>query len=589
MSRIQTSRRLAAILAADVVGYSRMMASDEVGTLTALKRHRELVFNPAVAQHNGRVIKLIGDGTLVEFGSVVDAVNCAIAVQTAVPSDATSVGKIVLRVGVNLGDVIIDGDDIYGVGVNVAARLEALAAPGGICISGIVNENVENRIDVVFEDGGDVTVKNIDRPIRVWKWPSTALVKPLSATPDNAPRTVLRDMLPSLAVLPFQNMSGDPEQNYFADGIVQDLITALSRFRSFAVTARNSSFVYKGRATDIRQVARELGVRYVLEGSVRFSGSRLRVTVELVEGTTGTHLWATKFDADIVGIFDIQDRITESVVAIVQPRIQRAELDYSRSTRPESVDAYDLYLQALQKLNTESGDENEVGIALLERAIELEPDYATALALAAASYQHPVAMGLPTLSADDAERSLELARRALASAPDDPIVLAECGMVRHSTGRDYDQGLLMLLRALETNPHDATIVWRAGIAHLKGGSLDEAQALFERAVRLSPGDAFIGLTGIAHIHMARGNFEEALDFARRSLAHNSRFPATHWMLIAGNAHLGRLDDARRALEALQKLSPDVSLAGIRRGQHSKDPHRTQVLIDGMRLAGMPEV
>jgi adenylate cyclase len=588
MFPLQTGRKLAAILAADVVGYSRMMANDETGTLAALKRHREMIFNPAVAQYNGRIIKLIGDGTLVEFASAVDAVNCALAVQTIPPQDVASTSQIILRIGINLGDVIVDQDDIYGVGVNVAARLEALAAPGGICITDVVNENVGNRINAAFEDGGEVWVKNIDRPLRIWNWPSTSAAKSSLAPPDDRSPAGSRDMLPSLAVLPFQNMSGDAEQDYFADGIVQDLITALSCFRSFAVVARNSSFVYKGRTTDVRQIARELGVHYVLGGSVRCAGGRLRVTVELVEGTIGRHLWGSKFDVDMADIFDVQDRITESVVAIVQPQVQRAELERSRTTRPESLDAYDLYLQALPKMDTEAGEENAFGLALLERAIELEPDYAMALALAAAGYQHRVAMALPAVTDDDAARSLELESRAIASAPDDPKILAECGMVRHSIGRDYDQGLHMLMRALEANPHDVSILWGAAIAHLKAGSLDEASALFERVVRLSPADAFIGLTGIAHIHMALGNYEEALDYAKRSLGRNPRFPATHWMLIAGNAHLGRLEDAKRALVALQTLVPGVSLERIRRGQHAKDPHRTQVLIDGMHLAGMPE-
>lgn len=587
MEKAQTSRRLAAILAADVVGYSRMMANDEAGTLAAWKSYLANTFEPSVAAHSGRIIKLIGDGALVEFGSVVDAVNCAITIQTPRP-DVASAGSIVVRIGINLGDVIIDGEDIYGDGVNIAARLEPLATPGGICIAGIVKESIGNRIKAAFDDGGEVAVKNIDRPIRIWRWQPGSAVESAASPAKALPHPPSRDALPSLAVLPFQNMSGDPEQDYFADGMVEDLITALSRFRSFAVTARNSSFVYKGRAVDMRQIARELDVRYVLEGSVRRAGGRLRVTAQLVDGTTGKHLWASKFDADMADIFDVQDQMTESVVAIVQPEIQRAELDRSRGKRPENLDAYELYLQALQKLNTEASEENAIGLTLLERAIELEPDYATALAMAAAGYQHRVAMGLPSLTGDDAARSLVLERRALASAPDDAAILARCGMVRHTTGRDYDQGLLMLLQALEANPHDASIIWGAGIAHLKGGSLTQARTLFERAVRLSPGDSFIGLTGIAHIEMALGNYEVALDYARRSLARNTRFPATHWMLISTNAYLGRLDEAKQALERLQGLIPGITLAEIRRGQHSKEPYRTDVLIEGLRLAGMPE-
>ncbi len=318
MSDGRTTRRLAAILAADVVGYSRMMGTDEAGTLAALKRHREAIFNPAVAAHSGRVVKLIGDGTLVEFASVVDAVSCALAIQQAIHREMQSNGAgITLRIGVNLGDIIIDGDDIYGDGVNVAARLEPLAEPGGICVASIVNESVGNRVDIAFADGGEVRVKNIERPIRIWKWhPGTATDSPGVAHPEPAPA---KPDKPSIAVLPFTNMSGDQEQEYFSDGITEDIITDLSKVAGLLVIARNSSFAYKGRNVDIRTVGRELGVRSVVEGSIRRAGNRVRITAQLIDAADGGHLWAERYDRDLTDIFAVQDEIVAAEGGLEHP------------------------------------------------------------------------------------------------------------------------------------------------------------------------------------------------------------------------------------------------------------------------------
>ena len=311
MAEARNVRRLAAILAADVVAYSRMMAADESGTLAALKRHREAVFDPAVAEHNGRIVKLIGDGTLVEFASVVDAVNCALAIQRTLAAEIADGPKITLRIGVNLGDIIIDGDDIYGDGVNVAARLEPLAEPGGVCLASIVNESVGTRIDVAFSDGGEVHVKNIDRPIRIWKWHPGAAAEPARAPKaEPAPAKAERTEKPSIAVLPFTNMSGDQEQEYFSDGITEDIITDLSKVAGLLVIARNSSFAYKGRNVDIRTVGRELGVRSVLEGSIRRAGNRVRITAQLIDAADGGHLWAERYDRDLTDIFAVQDEVT---------------------------------------------------------------------------------------------------------------------------------------------------------------------------------------------------------------------------------------------------------------------------------------
>jgi adenylate cyclase len=586
MAEVRTNRRLAAILAADVVGYSRLMASDEAGTLAALKRHREGVFDPAVAANKGRIVKLIGDGTLVEFGSVVDAVNCAIAIQRAVAAEPAADPGIVLRIGVNLGDIVVEGDDIYGDGVNVAARLEPLAAPGGVCVAAIVHDSIGGRIDVGFTDGGEVQVKNIDRPIRVWKWHPTSSAG--SPSPTASPPAE-RGVLPSLAVLPFQNMSGDAQEDYFADGVVEDIITALSRFKSFAVIARNSSFVYKGRAVDVRQVAKELGVSYVLEGSVRRSGERLRITAQLVEASGGAHLWADRFDGAVADVFDVQDRITESVIGVIEPHVQQAEIERSRRKRPEILDAYDLYLRALSKSYSARPEDNAETFAQMMQAVALEPHYAPFLAGACWALEFRVAMGWPTLTGDDRAASLDLVRRALADPQGDATVLAQCGLTLVSL-RDYDRGMQIVANAVEANPNSQFVLMVAGIANLHCGSIDDALAYLHRAIRLSPRDpnAYNAYAGIAHVQMILGDYPEAIRRAEKSLALNAHFDATYWMLIAANAQLGRMDEARRWLGKFQALVPGVTIARIRDGQPAKDPSRLAAILDGLRLAGLPE-
>jgi TolB-like protein/Flp pilus assembly protein TadD len=390
---------------------------------------------------------------------------------------------------------------------------------------------------------------------------------------------------PTLAVLPFVNLGGDREQDYFADGLVEDLITALSRFRSFAVIARNSSFVYKGRSVDVRQVARELGVRYVLEGSVRRAGSRLRIAAQLIDGTSGSHLWAQNFDGVVADIFDVQDSITESVVAIVEPRIQRAEIERSRRERPDSVDAYDLCLRGLQKLDTTHPDANAAALELFDRAIAIEPGYATALAAAAIGLEHRITMGWPPLGADDGQKSVRLARAALAAGGDDAMVMARCGIVLLQLGEEGDQAMRLFNRALDVNPNNVGVLALAGIGNMIAGSLDDALAIFQRVIRLNPGDTYEATSGIAHAHLRLGRFDAALDWAERSLSENPNYNPAHWVLIAANAHLGRLTEARRALAALQALAPGITLAHFIGGRHDD---LFNVMVEGLRLAGMPE-
>ncbi len=575
-------RRLAAIVVADVVGYSRLMEADEAGTLAALKMRRAAILEPGVRDRGGRIVKVMGDGVLIEFASAVNAVQAALELQEKFAQANAPLAedrRIVLRIGINLGDVIGEGSDIYGEGVNIAARLEALAKPGGLCISAKVHDEVRGKINAAFTDLGKHQLKNIVAPVRIYR------------NREGASRVVLAPTdIPSVAVLPFQNMSGDAEQEYFADGIVEDIITALSRFKSFAVIARNSSFVYKGRAVDVRQAARELGVRYVLEGSVRRSGDKLRISAQLVDGVTGVHLWAQHFDGPIADIFDVQDRITEGVVGLVEPKIQRAEIDRSRRERPESLDAYDLYLQALPDVYASRPQANVRAIELLERSIALDPTFAPAIAATGMAYVLRVAMQFPGASSIDAERAATLARAALALTRDDAMVLSYCAHVLIHMCKEYRNGTALLRRAIAENPNNAIVLQSAGIGSLLAGDLGEAADYLQRALRLNPNEfgTHWQLTGMAHIRMAEGRYEEALEWATRSQAVNSGYDANHWMLIAANAHLGRMDEARKHIAALEAISPGANLARIRRGQHSIDPHRIDVLIDGMRLAGLPE-
>ena len=377
MTEERLRRRLAAIMAADVVGYSRMMAMDEDGTLAKLQALRADIFDPLTKKLGGRIFKNTGDGALVEFSSAVDAVQSTMEVQQALGAHA-KVDGIVLRIGISLGDVIVDGDDLFGNGVNIAARMEALAEPGEICVSGNVQEHIGTALNIEFEDLGAELVKNIDHPIHSYR---VLLDGQIPRAPLQKPRTVTDK--PSIAVLPFENMSDDPEQEYFADGMTEEIITALSRIDSIFVIARNSSFTFKGRSVDVRDVARELGVRYVLEGSVRRASGKVRITGQLIDAESGAHLWADRFDGDLENIFDLQDKIAESVVGVVEPTLREAEIARSQRTGPTNLDAYDLLLRSMPNAFAFKQDENALAVSQLERAIDLDPDLASALALKA--------------------------------------------------------------------------------------------------------------------------------------------------------------------------------------------------------------
>ena len=390
MSGNRVERRLAAVLAADVAGYSRLMGADEVGTLNALKAHRREVVDPAIAAHKGRIVKTTGDGLLIEFASAVDAVTCAMSIQEkmAERNGESSDPHVVFRVGINVGDIIIDGDDIFGDGVNVAARVENECEPGGVYLAANAFEQIRGKTQFTFDDLGERALKNIDRPVRVYAAKSRDLgtVAPVLTLAPDAKKPLRSPDKPSIAVLPFQNMSGDPEQEYFTDGMVEDIITALSRFKSLFVIARNSSFTYKGKAVEIKQVGRELGVRYVLEGSVRKAGGKVRITGQLIEATTGAHLWADRFDGPLDDIFELQDKVTSSVVAAIAPRLEQAEIDRSERKPTESLDAVDLYYRAIQCFRRMTRQGNEDALRLARQAISLDPNFAAAYGIALDCY-----------------------------------------------------------------------------------------------------------------------------------------------------------------------------------------------------------
>ena len=495
------TRRLAAILAADVAGYSRLMGADEEGTLERLKALRRELLDPKIAEHKGRIVKTTGDGLLVEFASVVDAVRCAVAVQRAMPERNTGVAadsRIELRIGINLGDVIVEGDDIYGDGVNIAARIEALADPGDVFVSNTVHDHVRDRLPFVFEDLGERQVKNIARPVRVYRVRDLgAAAKSPSATA--APALPLPDK-PSIAVLPFANISGDPDQEYFADGMVEEIITALSRIRWLFVIARNSSFTYKGQAVDLKQVGRELGVRYVLEGSVRKAGNRVRITGQLIEAETGVHLWADRFDGSLEDVFDLQDKVASSVAGVIEPTLQAAETTRSSNRPTNDLAAYDLYLRA-HAMYLSSARQIPEAVRILEQAIKRDPRYGLALASAAVCCLRLVLDGRSDDPAADRLKGADFARRALEVAGDDPGILASAAQALGYFGEDIGALLALVDRALALTrttrvggPSAACLgIWRA--------SPTSRSNMPRPRCALVPAPASDGRTGISAWHI----------------------------------------------------------------------------------------
>ncbi len=587
-------RKLAAILAADVVGFSRLTGADEDRTLARLRALRSDLIDPTIAVHNGRVVKRTGDGAIVEFRSVVDAVRCAIEVQNAMIERNAGLPperRIEFRVGVHLGDVVEESDgDLMGDGVNIAARLEGVAAPGSICLSEDAYRQVKSRLDLLVSDLGETKLKNIADPMRVYSLQvgAAALVKP---APQAEPLAASAPQdKPSIAVLPFTNMSGDPEQEYFVDGMVEDIITALSRFNQLLVIARNSTFTYKGRAVDVRQVARELGVRYVLEGSVRKSGSRLRITGQLIDAATGAHLWADRFDGGLEDVFDLQDRITANVVGAIEPTMRKAEIERARRKPVDNLDAYDFYLRALPNVYVVRPAENRAALELLGKAIDLEPAYALALAHAAWCLCQRIVRGWPSIGADDAATATDFARRAAAAGKDDAVALALAGFVLVLVARDYRQGLDAVQRAVEKNPGSGFVNFMAGCAQAFGGDPEIAIPLLERAMALGPLDPsyFLSLNAASMAHLFSGRTAKALELAERAVALNPNFDSTYWCLAAIYAQLDRLDEARTAVSKLLQLAPGTTVSTWRKQLPVGNAASLEMILDGLRKGGLPE-
>jgi len=572
------TRRLAAILAADVVGYSRMMGENETGTAQALREHRTAA-DPLIAQHGGRIVKTTGDGVLIEFSSVVGAVECALALQrlamernAGIPDER----RMEWRIGIHIGDVLIEGDDILGDGVNIAARLEGIAEPSGICISDDAFRQVRGKVETEFADIGEQSLKNIARPLRVFR------LGPLSspAQPIAPPAALPLPDKPSIAVLPFANMSGDPEQEYFVDGMVEEIITALSRIRWLFVLARNSSFTYKGQPVDVKQVGRELGVRYVLEGSVRKGGGRVRITGQLIDAVTGTHLWADRFDGALEDVFELQDKVASSVAGVIEPALQAAETARSAGRPTADLTAYDLYLRAYAMVWSSARQIPEA-LRLMEQAIARDLHYGPALAWAAHCSFRLCLDGASKDPDADRRKGADFARRAVEVGGDDPNVLANAALALAYFGEDIGAMVGLADRAVALNPSFARGWYVSGALRLWAGEPDAAIEHVAASLRLSP-RARVGnsLAVIGRALFLSRRFNEAVPKLLLAIQDDPSYPEPYRSLAACYAHMGRRDEARAIIARLREITPLV-VPGF---THFRNPEHRELLLSGLRLA-----
>ena len=584
MAEQRVQRRLAAILAADVVGYSALMQRAEEATYAEFERLKHEVIEPGLSRHDGRLIKTTGDGALAEFASPSAAVRCAVEIQESIGSGQSS---LKLRIGVNLGEVIVGTDgDLFGDGINIAVRLEGVADPGGILISEKVYSEVEGKLDAGFEDRGEQQLKNITKPVRAYAVRAEAFSKlsdRLSAAPPLPGK-------PSIAVLPFENMSGDPEQEYFADGMVDDIITALSHFKALFVIARNSSFTYKGRAVDVKQVGRELGVRYLLEGSVRKSANRVRITGQLVDTATGAHLWAGRFDGGLGDVFDLQDRVTESVVGAIAPALEKAEIERAKRKPTESLDAYALDLRGMARFRQFTRQANDEALRLFSRAIELDPEFASAYGRAASCYVAAKANGWISVTANEIAEVTRLAQRAVELGKDDAIALAASGWALAWFVRDLELGAGLVDRALVLNSNLAEAWSFGGWVKNWLGEPEAAIERFARAMRLSPLDPSLRIpSGTAHAHFFLGRYDEAASWAAMALQDNPDYQPGLRIAAASNAMGGRPEQAQQAVARLRLLNPTLRVSTLKEVlgpfRRAEDLLRYE---EGLRQAGLPE-
>jgi TolB-like protein/class 3 adenylate cyclase len=590
-------RRLAAIFAADVEGYSRLMGADEVATLDALTARREIL-DGLIGTHGGRIANTAGDSVLAEFGSAVDAVRCAMEAQDALAKANLTLPEdrhINFRMGVHVGDVMVRAGDLFGDGVNIAARLQTLARAGGLCISGVTYDQVRKILPLEFTDLGAQTVKNIEEPVRAYEVKALGEGAFLRSKEPPMLAVGAKEILtlpdkPSIAVLPFQNMSGDPEQEYFADGMVEDIITALSRFRSLFVIARNSSFTYKGRAVDVKQVGRELGVRYVLEGSVRRAANRVRIVGQLIDASTGAHLWADRFDGALDDIFDLQDKVTASVVGAIAPKLERAEIERAKRKPTESLDAYDYYLRGIASIHLWTKEANAEALRLFYRASELDPDFATTYGMAAWCYVWRKMNGWMIEPARDIAETKRLAGRASSLGKDDAVALSFGGHALVYVASEVEAGAALVDRALVLNPNLAAAWTASGWVRTVLGDTDAMIEHMARAMRLSPLDplkfSMQAVTALGHFFA--GRFSDAASWAEKAVQEQPNFLITLRAAAASYASAGRSEDAHKAIARALQLDPDMRVSNLKDRLSLLRPEHFIQYVDALREAGLPE-
>ncbi len=583
-------RRLAAIMATDVVGYSRLIRADEEGTLAALKALRADLIDPKIAEHHGRIVKLMGDGMLVEFASVVDAVHAAVQTQQAVTdhnADVPADRRIEFRIGINLGDVVIDGDDIQGDGVNVAARLEGMAEPGGICVSGMVYEGVRDRIDVPFEDLGEQEVKNIDRPVRVWRWLASDGAAPKG--PLGATKPLPLPDKPSIAVLPFDNMSGDPEQEYFADGIAEDITTSLSKFSSLFVIARNSSFSFKGQQLEVKEIGKRLGVRYVVEGSVRRAGYRARITAQLVDAIEDKHIWAERYDRDLEDIFAVQDEVTLAIVQAIEPRLISSEQQRALRKPPENLDAWENFQRGMWHLFKYSPEECQAAYSFLQRAIILDPNFAAAHACLGYAHCLRVLHDISADPAEDIELALEAGRKAARLDEHEAYAYLTIGRAKIFQRR-FDEALAATDQAISINPNFALAHMIRGHGLWHAGRPEEAVRSIDIGIRASPHDSlmwvFLATKAIALVMLKR--IDEAISVSRTAQQDPNAAIYAYLGEISALGHTDDMDAAADAILRARTVKPDVSISFVEKVLPVADPDCREIFIGGLRKAGLSE-
>ena len=553
-----TTRKLVAIVSADVAGYSRLMAADEAGTLAALKAHRAEHWDPKIAEYRGRIVGTAGDSLLVEFTSVVDAVACAVDVQQAMAAGNAELPddrKMLFRVGVNLGEIIVDDDDIFGDGVNVAARLQEIAEPGGVSVADAVYRQIEGKVDFAFADQGEHRLKNIARPVRVWRWHGDLPGAP--ATSTVRADTLALPEKPSIAVLPFDNMSGDPEQDYFSDGITEDIITDLSKISGLFVIARNSAFAYKGKVGDVQRVSRELGVRYVLEGSVRKAGGRVRISAQLVDGRTGGHLWAERYDRDLTDIFAVQDEVTEEIVSTLSLKLTAAERGRGPTQDTDNLEAYDYLLRGRGQLLSATKQGNAEARRMFEKARALDPAYASAHARLAQAHTQEMMQGWSESPAESLDRAYAFSEQALALDDSSPLVhgvLAYVCLWR----REHARAVAEAERAIALDPNNADSYTALASILTFAGEPEKSLPLMERAMRLNPHYLGEYMAALGHAHFVMRRYEDAVAAFKRGIVRNPDFMPNHLLLAASYAKLGKQAEAQAEVAESKRLSPRIS-------------------------------